>query len=304
MSPKIANFMQARTKQFKSLRTTSHTHFYFFKLFTSLHTFNTHTSYSFKLINNLATSVSRGATQTENTTKLSLHSNTSTTRGVIVFYNKLFLMRCTMPSCYLVYCCLQQRILFPSVCETDMQSLSVIKELHKFRSVRWYKINTCTMREGGTISICWDREDAASIICVKWQFCLLILYGWNALLNVNSKLCRLLSWDRYTTGTAGLSVLFTKRLHEWFEPFYWLMQQRSLVLDKLTLARLDKYFLFFHGIWRFVTVYTTARHRLQSWHSWIQFPSPHTVSLRSILILFPYLRLVIPSGFFTLRLQL
>ena len=52
----------------------------------------------------------------------------------------------------------------------------------------------------------------------------------------------------------------------------------------------------FHGTRRFITAFTSVRHLSLSWASPIQSIYPHPTSWRSILILFTYLRLGLPSG--------
>jgi hypothetical protein len=72
-------------------------------------------------------------------------------------------------------------------------------------------------------------------------------------------------------------------------------------LQKSPVAQLLKNFTFYRNR-RFITMFTSARHRSLSWAKWIQSITPHPIHLRSILILSSYLRLDIrsdlwPSGF-------
>jgi hypothetical protein len=50
-----------------------------------------------------------------------------------------------------------------------------------------------------------------------------------------------------------------------------------------------------YGTWRFITVFTRARHQSMSWGRWVQSTSSH---LTSVLVLSSHLRLGLPSGFF------
>jgi hypothetical protein len=60
---------------------------------------------------------------------------------------------------------------------------------------------------------------------------------------------------------------------------------------------------FIYGIRRFITVFTKARHRTQSWASRIQFAPSIPISLRFILMLPSQLRLGLPSGLLPSGLQ-
>ena len=62
--------------------------------------------------------------------------------------------------------------------------------------------------------------------------------------------------------------------------------------------QLVKKFPTFHGTRKFITALTSFRHLSLSWGSPIQSIYPHPTSWRSILILFTYLRLGLPSGLF------
>ena len=68
--------------------------------------------------------------------------------------------------------------------------------------------------------------------------------------------------------------------------------------EQLPGLQLVKKFPAFHGIRRFITALTTARHLSLSWASPIQSTCPHPTSRRSILILSTHLRLRLPSGLF------
>ena len=56
----------------------------------------------------------------------------------------------------------------------------------------------------------------------------------------------------------------------------------------------------FCGTWNFITVYTKARHLCQSWGTSIHFPSSNPITLRSVLILFTNLIVVLPNCVFPL----
>jgi hypothetical protein len=71
-----------------------------------------------------------------------------------------------------------------------------------------------------------------------------------------------------------------------------------ILLEKLTDSQLGKKFPAFHGTWRFVITFTSARHLYLSWARSIQSKANHPISWRSIVILSYHLRLEIPSGLF------
>jgi hypothetical protein len=64
------------------------------------------------------------------------------------------------------------------------------------------------------------------------------------------------------------------------------------------LTQLVKKLPVLYGTRRFITVFTTARHRFLSWARWIQSTLQNSIYLRSILILFSHLRLILPCGLF------
>jgi len=59
---------------------------------------------------------------------------------------------------------------------------------------------------------------------------------------------------------------------------------------------------FLYGIWRFITMFTKARHWTLSWASWIQFAPLIPISLRSNLILSSHLCLRLPVSYTHLTL--
>ena len=71
-----------------------------------------------------------------------------------------------------------------------------------------------------------------------------------------------------------------------------------VLLEKLTGSQLVKKFPAFHGIRRFITAFTTARHLSLSWAISIQSIPPHSSYWRSILILSSHLQLGLPNGLF------
>ena len=79
---------------------------------------------------------------------------------------------------------------------------------------------------------------------------------------------------------------------------YLLTPWSRVLLEKVTGSQLVKKFTAFHGTWRFITEFTSARHQSLSWASSIQSIPPHPTSWISILILFSHLRLGFPSGLF------
>jgi hypothetical protein len=83
--------------------------------------------------------------------------------------------------------------------------------------------------------------------------------------------------------------------------FTWLTHHsRSwALLEKPPIVQLLKSFPAFYGTRKFVTVFTRALHWSLSWARSIQSIPSHPISLRSIIILFTYLRLVLPSGLFS-----
>jgi hypothetical protein len=78
----------------------------------------------------------------------------------------------------------------------------------------------------------------------------------------------------------------------------WLTLWGRDLLEKLIVTQLVKKFPAFYGTWRFITVFTRARHWSLSWARWIQSTHSHPTSLRSILILSPPLCLGLPRGLF------
>jgi len=57
------------------------------------------------------------------------------------------------------------------------------------------------------------------------------------------------------------------------------------------------------GTWRFITAFTSDRHFSLPWPRSIHFLPPHTISRRSILILYSNLRLGLPNGLIPSGLQ-
>ena len=74
---------------------------------------------------------------------------------------------------------------------------------------------------------------------------------------------------------------------------------RRVLLEKLTGSQLVKKFPESYGTRRFITAFTSAHHLSLSWTSSIQSMPPHPTSWRSILILYSYLCLGLPSGLFS-----
>jgi hypothetical protein len=70
------------------------------------------------------------------------------------------------------------------------------------------------------------------------------------------------------------------------------------LLEKPPVVQLLKNLSAFYGTGMLFTVFTRALHWYLSSAISIQFIPPHTISLRSILILFTHLRLGLPSGLF------
>jgi hypothetical protein len=79
---------------------------------------------------------------------------------------------------------------------------------------------------------------------------------------------------------------------------FWLTNSIQLSPCWEATSRSDAYFTAFHGTQRFITVFTRALHWSISWARSIQSIPRYPISLRSILILSPYLRLRVPSGLF------
>jgi hypothetical protein len=76
---------------------------------------------------------------------------------------------------------------------------------------------------------------------------------------------------------------------------YLLTPWSRVLLEKLTVLWLFKKFPAFYGTRRFVTAFT-VRHLSLSWASPIQSIPPNPTSWRSIIILYSYVRLGLPSG--------
>jgi hypothetical protein len=70
------------------------------------------------------------------------------------------------------------------------------------------------------------------------------------------------------------------------------------LLEKLSIVQPFKKFPEFYGTQRFVAVFTRDLHWSLSWASSIQYIPSHTISLRTVLILFTDIRLGLPSGLF------
>jgi len=68
------------------------------------------------------------------------------------------------------------------------------------------------------------------------------------------------------------------------------------VLEKLTVTQLGKKYPTIYGIWRFITLFTRFCHWSLSWTRWIQSTHSHSISQRSVLIVFSHVHLGIPSG--------
>jgi len=79
---------------------------------------------------------------------------------------------------------------------------------------------------------------------------------------------------------------------------YLLTPSRRVLLDQLTGLQLVKKFPAFHGTRRFITALTSVHDLSLSWASSIQSITPHSASWSSILILYSYLDLRLPSGLF------
>ena len=70
------------------------------------------------------------------------------------------------------------------------------------------------------------------------------------------------------------------------------------VPEKLIVSHVVRKFLTFHANQMFITAFIRARHLFLSWARWIQSRFPIHISRWSLLILFSYLRVVLPSGLF------
>jgi len=69
-------------------------------------------------------------------------------------------------------------------------------------------------------------------------------------------------------------------------------QDRHLILpNKLTVTQPAKKFLAFYSTRRLTAVFTRAHHWSVSWARWIQSTTSHSISLRSIVILFSHFHL-------------
>ena len=79
---------------------------------------------------------------------------------------------------------------------------------------------------------------------------------------------------------------------------YLLTPWSIVLLEKLTGFQLIKKFPKFYRTRMFIPSFTSARHLSLSWATFIYSIPPHSITGRSILILFSHLRLGLPSGFF------
>jgi len=75
--------------------------------------------------------------------------------------------------------------------------------------------------------------------------------------------------------------------------------ENRTLLENLAVAQLVNKFQAFYGTWRFFTIFIRARHWSIIWAKYIQSTPCHPISLWSILILFFYLRLRLPSCLFS-----
>ena len=96
--------------------------------------------------------------------------------------------------------------------------------------------------------------------------------------------CEKCTWRRSTPTLPRWNLLLTT-----YSTFF---------LQYLTVLQLLKKFPTFYGTRKFITAFTSARQMSLSWASSIQSIPPHPTSCRAILILFPHLRLGLPSGLF------
>ena len=72
----------------------------------------------------------------------------------------------------------------------------------------------------------------------------------------------------------------------------------KVLLERLTGLQPVKKFPTFHGKWRFITAFTSARHLFLSWARSIQSTPPHSMSWKSVFILSSHLILGLPNGLF------
>jgi len=80
-------------------------------------------------------------------------------------------------------------------------------------------------------------------------------------------------------------------------------QPCSRMLEKLAAPQLVKKFPAFYGNWKFITVFTTARHLSLSWARSIQSTPTQPFLQHPYLILVYHLRLGFPSGLFRIPHQ-
>ena len=79
---------------------------------------------------------------------------------------------------------------------------------------------------------------------------------------------------------------------------YLLTPWSRVLIEKLTASAASQEFPHIFGNWRFITIFTSARHLSLSWANSIQSPQPPPTSWRSILILSTHLRLGLPNSLF------
>jgi hypothetical protein len=98
-----------------------------------------------------------------------------------------------------------------------------------------------------------------------------------------------IGWFASVYSRISCTYLFTHSLtHSLHGAGYYLKSWLSLSLSKNILLS--------YGTWRFITVFTQARHWTLSWASWFQFAPSIPISLRSILMLSSHLLVGLPSG--------
>ena len=81
-----------------------------------------------------------------------------------------------------------------------------------------------------------------------------------------------------------------------YQPSYSLTPWNRVLLEKLTSSQQVKKFPMFYGTWRFITVFTRARHLSLSWVRSVPSMLLHSTSWRSILIFSSHLCLGLPSS--------
>jgi hypothetical protein len=104
-------------------------------------------------------------------------------------------------------------------------------------------------------------------------------------LRISSNMRNLYSYD-----VRDITFVWKGNINFRIQKTQYLLTPWSIVhFDKLIVAHLINKFPVIYGTWRFITVFTRARHRSLSWATWIQSTSSYSNCLRSLRMHIYYL---------------